>query len=251
MILALENPGTFRAPSERHDSNALLDRLDSGDRSALLALATRENISQGDVLCATGQTPDALWLPVSACIAEYRRHPDGRALRVAITGQESASPIPSVLAEQTSATSTVCFSHGVAIRLASEHLTTLVSQRPCLLRSLLALSARQTAAAHQLAFCNAFHSVDQRVARWILETAYSLGSRILRTTQEAVALDLGVQRTSIVVAFKGLKAAQLVRHTRGDLRICDPDGLRYKSCGCEVLLTTDDDRRSALGAVGG
>lgn len=249
MVPTLENICAIHTRLEPQGSNALLAGLDRGDRSALLALATRENLSLGDVLCATGRTPSALWFPISGCIAEYKEHPDGRALRVAITGREGASPIPSVLAERPSATSTVCFSHGVAVRLAREHLTTLVAQRSSLLQSLLALSARQTVGAYQSAFCNAFHSVDQRVARWMLETAQSLGSTILHTTQEAVALDLGVQRSSIVAAFKGLKAEHLVRHTRGDLRIRNLDGLRKKSCGCEAHMSTENDRLSALKAV--
>ena len=71
----------------------------------------------------------------------------------------------------------------------------------------------------QSAACNAFHSIPERAARWLLHAQDRAGDRI-ELTQEAFAGLLGVQRTTVNAVIKELSAEGLIvdraRHDQGD-----------------------------------
>src|SRR5207237_3423967 len=61
----------------------------------------------------------------------------------------------------------------------------------------------------QSAACNAFHSIPERAARWLLHAQDRGGDRI-ELTQEAFAGLLGVQRTTVNAVIRELQDAGLV-----------------------------------------
>ena len=87
----------------------------------------------------------------------------------------------------------------------------------------------------QSAACNAFHSIPERAARWLLHAQDRAGDRI-ELTQEAFAGLLGVQRTTVNAVVKELTAEGLVATGRGNIRITDRAGLKRRSCECYEQL---------------
>ena len=88
------------------------------------------------------------------------------------------------------------------------------------------------AQAQQSAACNASHSVEARLARWLLWTRELSGSDTLGLTQEFLAQMLGVRRTSVSLVANTLQNAGLIRYRRGRIEITDLEGLRAASCEC-------------------
>jgi len=80
--------------------------------------------------------------------------------------------------------------------------------------------------------CNAFHSVAERSARWILTLCERTGSDSVQLTQEYLALMLGVSRPSVSIAASTLSEAGLIRYVRGRMTVCDRAGLEAASCEC-------------------
>jgi CRP-like cAMP-binding protein len=83
--------------------------------------------------------------------------------------------------------------------------------------------------------CNAFHSIPQRAARWLLHAQDRAGDRI-ELTQEAFAGLLGVQRTTINAVVAELSAEALVATGRGTVHVLDRVGLKRRSCECYGVL---------------
>jgi CRP-like cAMP-binding protein len=79
--------------------------------------------------------------------------------------------------------------------------------------------------------CNAFHSIPERAARWLLHVQDRAGDRI-ELTQEAFAGLLGVQRTTVNAVIKELSAEGLVGTSRGTVRVLDRAGLKRRACEC-------------------
>ena len=84
----------------------------------------------------------------------------------------------------------------------------------------------------QTAGCNARHSVQQRLARWLLLCDERMGGKPLLLSQEFIAEMLGNQRTSVSVEAGKLQKLGLIHYTRGRLEITDREGLLRKSCEC-------------------
>jgi DNA-binding transcriptional regulator YhcF (GntR family) len=79
--------------------------------------------------------------------------------------------------------------------------------------------------------CNAFHSIPERAARWLLHAQDRAGDRI-ELTQETFAGLLGVQRTTINAVVQELSAEALIATGRGRIRVVDRAGLKRRACEC-------------------
>lgn len=79
--------------------------------------------------------------------------------------------------------------------------------------------------------CNAFHSITERAARWLLHVQSRSGDRI-ELTQEALAGLLGVQRTTVNAVIQDLSAEGLISTGRGIVRVLDSAGLKHRACEC-------------------
>ena len=80
--------------------------------------------------------------------------------------------------------------------------------------------------------CNALHSVEARLCRWLLMTQDRTRSDRLPLTQEFLGFMLGVQRTTVTGVARTLQAAGLIRYSRGQIEILDRDGLKAGACEC-------------------
>lgn len=95
--------------------------------------------------------------------------------------------------------------------------------------------------------CNAFHSITERAARWLLHVQARAGDRI-ELTQEALAGLLGVQRTTVNAVVKELSSEGLITTSRGIVRVLDRDGLKRRACECYQRL--EDHYAAVIGPSG-
>ena len=86
--------------------------------------------------------------------------------------------------------------------------------------------------------CNAVHSVEQRLARWLLMARDRMGSDEFPLTQEFVAMMLGASRPTVTIVASTLQKAGLITYHRGTIKILD--GRRLEAASCECYRTTTD-----------
>ena len=80
--------------------------------------------------------------------------------------------------------------------------------------------------------CNAVHSIEQRLARWLLMAQDRVEAKDFPLTQEFVAMMLGATRPSVTVVAGTLQRAGLIEYRRGHLTILDRERLESASCEC-------------------
>lgn len=90
----------------------------------------------------------------------------------------------------------------------------------------------QIVQATQSTGCNARHSVEQRLARWLLLCRDRHTSDVLQLTQEFLAAMLGVERPSVSGVAGRLQERRLIEYSRGRIRIVDRAGLEAVACEC-------------------
>ena len=86
--------------------------------------------------------------------------------------------------------------------------------------------------AYQSVVCNAVHTVQQRMCRWLLASRDRVGDRQLRITHEVLGQLLGVARQTVTVIVGTLQTAGFIASGRGFVRIVNRRGLEAHCCEC-------------------
>ena len=105
---------------------------------------------------------------------------------------------------------------------------------------------RQTA---MLTVCNRYHSIEQRLCRWLLQLLDRLSSSELKVTQEYMASVLGVRRVGVTEAAGRLRREHLLRYCHGSIAVLDRQRLEQRCCECYFVLKDECRRLSSKSQV--
>jgi CRP-like cAMP-binding protein len=94
----------------------------------------------------------------------------------------------------------------------------------------------------QCTACNALHNVEQRCARWLLQTHDRVGADNFLLKHEFLAIMLGVQRPTVTLVLGALQREGLISTRYGRIGILDRPGLEKTSCECHEVIRGHFDR---------
>jgi CRP-like cAMP-binding protein len=94
----------------------------------------------------------------------------------------------------------------------------------------------------QKAVCNGLHSIEQRLACWLLMTHDRVESEKLQITQEFVSNLLGSRREWVSLTTASLRNKGMVVCNRGYITILDRVGLEATACECYRVIKNEYDR---------
>jgi CRP-like cAMP-binding protein len=126
---------------------------------------------------------------------------------------------------------------GTGYRIKSEDFQRVLPGAPHLFRSLGRQALLQGMQAAQTAACNRLHSLEQRLARWLLMTHDRVGPEFAMT-QEYLAQMLGTGRPSVSLTASHMQRVGAIRYARGLMRIVDRKALERLSCECHTAVRT-------------
>src|SRR5206468_12087409 len=84
--------------------------------------------------------------------------------------------------------------------------------------------------------CNALHTLEARLCRWLLQTHDCVDGDAIPLTQEFLGQMLGVRRTTVTIAARLLQSAGLIRYRRGLIHIVDRAALEEIACECYAVV---------------
>lgn len=87
--------------------------------------------------------------------------------------------------------------------------------------------------------CNRAHAVEQRCARWLLQTHDRVRGDTFDLTQEVLAQMLGERRATVNQVASALQQRGFIRYTRGRIQVLDREGLEATSCRCYGFVRTE------------
>lgn len=165
-------------------------------------------------------------------VALFIRFSDGFQVEVGLIGSEGMVGLSAFSGVPTEATEAVVQVPGQALRMRASEFSLELRASPELDAIMRRYSESVWADALQLAACNGHHSLERRLARWLLMVQDRTGRRELRFTHETLATMLCVHRPSVTVAAGRLQRAGGIRYSGGTMIIESRFALEHAACEC-------------------
>ncbi len=228
--------------SDARTQNGFLASLDEDDFESLRPHLRTVALTQSEQLVKIGDPINHVFLPHSGIISLVVELDQGERVEVAMIGRDSVLNLSGVLAGSTAVTNAIVMLPGVASILNVDRLRMEAERRPALRGLVAGHGMAIFVQAQQTAGCNASHSVENRLARWLLRVRDLTGSDTFTLTQELMAQMIGARRNSVSIVANTLQRSNYIRYSRGHIEIIDLDGLNRTACECYVAVKQHCER---------
>ena len=88
----------------------------------------------------------------------------------------------------------------------------------------------------QTVACNAMHTMEERMCRWLLMMPDRANGEALPYTHEFLSSMLGANRKSVTLAALSMQSAGLISYRRGRIQVVDRRGLEKAACECYAIV---------------
>jgi CRP-like cAMP-binding protein len=210
-----------RAPA----ANRLLAALPLNEYQRLLPELEQVTLPFAEVLYEPGERIRHVYFPnesIVSLLAEVTAHSP---LEVGLIGNEGVAGISVFMGVDASPYRAIVQGAGTAMRMKA---------------AVLRKEADHAGPLHRLLHLYA-HSVDARLARWLLMTGDRLGANEFRLTQEFISNMLGVRREGVNKAAGALQKDGLITYSRGRIKILERVGLGAVACECYRITKDESD----------
>jgi len=222
--------------------NRILDSLPQNIFAAIEPHLKPVELTFGDIVAETDQPIERVYFPHSGVISLVVEMEVGDMIETAMVGKDGAANATAALDGQIALHRGIVQVAGSGSAVAPDALRSLANEFE-ILRSLLIRHEQVVfAQAQQSAGCNASHTVEARMCRWLLRIRDLTGSDEMALTQEFLAQMLGVRRTSVSLVANTLQKAGFIKYRRGHIRILDVEGVRSGACECYEKVRANYER---------
>lgn len=222
---------TMDAAGRGHTGNLLLDALPGSVREELLGDDEPRAIAAGDVWRSPGDAVKTVAFPLNgtlSLIAEV----DEQRVEVATIGNEGAADVFSAIGSRVAPLLLLAQVGGEAYEVSIDRFLAAHADSPGLQRLIQGYIEALVVQTSVGTLCQALHHLNERCARWLLETHDRVQSDAFELKQEFLAIMLAVQRPSVSIAAGTLQASGLISYRRGHVNIVDREGLEDAACAC-------------------
>ncbi|HEY7247228.1 MAG TPA: Crp/Fnr family transcriptional regulator [Xanthobacteraceae bacterium] len=211
--------------------NHVLSNL-TPDEIALLSPLRPVELRAGDYILRAGDRVEQVIFPETGVISLITGIGDGSAIEIAMLGREGMVGSAVVAGHGGATTDLAVQASGNAHSAPRGRFLHALAQSSRLSKLVALVDASLFAQAQQSAACNAAHSAQARICRWVLELRDRCETDVVPLTQGFLARMVGVQRTTVTLVASKLQSAGIIRCRRGKVRVLDPVKLEDAACSC-------------------
>jgi len=190
----------------------------------------------GDVVCEAGGILQHAYFPEGCVLSLLTVLENGNAIETANIGREGAFGLFAAMYSRVSFNRCILQLAGPMIRCRIEVLQAEFSQSEHVRDLFVSYSEALLAQVQQTAACNALHTVEERMCRWLLMMHDRAEGEFLTYTHEFLSNILGANRKSVTLAAQSMQTAGLISYHRGMMQVLDRPGLEKASCECYAIV---------------
>lgn len=189
---------------------------------------------RGALLAETGEPYSAAYLVTEGLVAIVARTPGGASAEAGLVGPGGLVGHQAALGASSASTDAVALTPVRGLVVEAETLGALARERPQLHRAVVDYALARAAETERLCACAASHSIERRLARWLLSATALMGDRPIDVTHQLLADLFAVRRASVTTSLHLLEGDRAIRCRRGSVEVRDLGRLEAASCGCHA-----------------
>jgi CRP-like cAMP-binding protein len=217
-------------------ANGLLADLPRSDFDMIATHLTIGHWARATVLAEVGDRIDQIYFPLSGMISLLTIVRDGKAIETSTIGRDGVFGAAAAFGLDRSKVRAIVQVPISAATLSAPSLRRAAESSKAIQLLCIRYNEALLGQARIIAACNALHTLEARLCRWLLQTSEVSGSKTVTLTQEFLSEMLGVRRTSVTEVAGQLQSEGLIGYSRGVITILDLRALTAKSCECFETL---------------
>lgn len=192
----------------------------------------------GDVLFSPDETPEFVYFPhTNSVVSLVRATAEGTTVESGIVGSEGVLSVHSLIDEPgPTRCVTIMQLRGPLTRIGTSTAREWFEIDATFRQAVLAYTSSFLSDVMQNTVCNRLHTIEQRLAKWLLTVRDRHNMYEMRLTHEFLSHMLGVQRAGVTLAINALEVDGVIEHRRNRVAIRDLEGLLARSCECYGVL---------------
>src|SRR5437764_4337347 len=194
------------------NTNKILDSLSTTSVDWLQTLEPVA-LAAGTVLYEPDEAIEHVYFLTDGLVSIVSMSSEGSSVEIGLVGNEGMVGVPAILGGVTPYRAIVQVG-GDALRVSGQSIYSEVRRNPFLRDLLLKYTNTFLIQVAQSSICNCYHTLQERLSRWLLVARDAVQSDVLFLTHDLVARLLATRRASVTVAAALLQRAGLIKSTR-------------------------------------
>jgi len=213
-------------------TNQLLAALPPADYERLMPHLKPHNMAAGHVLYQVREPIQRVYFLTGGMVSLVLTSEEGTDVEVGVIDSEGVVGGGAALTDSTSIHHTVMQIGGSSVYLPAAIFKAEFQRGGALQDLVLRHWQFLSVQASQCVLCNRLHSVEERLARWLLMVHDRVRRDEIDLTQEFLGDMLGSRRAGVTVAAGILRAGGMIDYKRGQIFILDRKKLEDTACAC-------------------
>lgn len=223
-------------PEQKDLQNRLLKALPAADYERLKPHLQPIELELGTVLCESGQPLKWAWFVTYGIVSLVSTTLSGHAIEVGMVGNEGVVGMPVLLKGEALPYRANIQLAGRALRVPIAVLRDEFGHNSTMNKLLMRYTFAVMVQLAQSGVCNHFHSIKERLCRWLLILHDHAASDTIHITQEVLSEMLGVRRAGVTVVVGRLQREGLIQYCRGRITILNRPGIKMAACECYEVV---------------
>src|SRR6202453_3326917 len=228
----------FMPKSHRNNlqSNRLLGALEADSRRRIDPHLEPVKLKLGAVVCEAGGLLKHAYFPQGNVLSLLTVLENGSAIETANIGREGAFGLFAAMYSRVSFNRCLVQLVGDMVRCPIELLQSEFKRSEHVRDLFVSYSETLLSQVQQTVACNAMHTTEEKMCRWLLMMHNRAEGEVLTYTHEFLSHMLGANRKSVTLAALSMQAAGLISYRRGKIQILDRPGLEKAACECYGIV---------------
>jgi CRP-like cAMP-binding protein len=210
--------------------------MEAASRKRIDAHLEPIRLELGAVVCEAGGLLKHAYFPQGNVLSLLTVLENGSAIETANIGCEGAFGLFAAMYSRVSFNRCLVQLEGAMVRCPIELLQAEFKSSEQIRDLFVSYSETQLSQVQQTVACNAMHTTEERMCRWLLMMHDRAEGEALPYTHDFLAHMLGANRKSVTLAALSMQAAGLISYHRGRIQVLDRPGLEKAACECYAVV---------------